>query len=289
MILAADLRSRLERLSLQSSHRIRGSRVGRHRSLNLGESLDFADYRPYTVGDDYRRIDHNLRARLGVTLVRLFDAEEEMPVRLVVDASGSMGLYGKMDAARLAAGMVGYVALARGDRVLPISIPGKSDRPFDTGPRGRHATAWPALERWLEALTAEHTARVEAVVRHIAADTAIRGRTVLVTDLLNEGWQGALDTLGVSGGGMVVHTLAHEEIDPDLSGDVVLVDSETGGAVKATASARYLENRRQIVQEFVDEAATRARRAGLDYVLVVVGRDVAGTMLSMIAGGRGAR
>lgn len=289
MILAADLRGRLERLSLNSSHRIRGSRVGRHRSLNLGESLDFSDYRPYTIGDDYRRIDHNLRARLGVTLVRLFDAEEELPVRLVIDTSGSMGFYGKLTAARLAAAMVCYVALSRGDRVLPLSVPGTRDRPFDTGPRGRHVAAWPAVERWLEALSPEHTARVEAAVRHIAADAAIRGQTVFVTDLLNEGWQGTLDTLGVSGGGLVVHVMAPEEIEPDLSGDVILVDSETGSVIKATASARYLDDQRVIMEAFVDEAAARARRAGLDYVLVVAGRDVAGTMLSTIARTGGGR
>ncbi|MGH8874862.1 MAG: DUF58 domain-containing protein, partial [Acidimicrobiia bacterium] len=87
MLLSADLRERLERLALRSRFRVRGQWSGRHTSVRKGESLDFADYREYVPGDDFRRIDHHLWARLGVLLVRRFEAEEELPVKVAVDTS----------------------------------------------------------------------------------------------------------------------------------------------------------------------------------------------------------
>ena len=95
MLLPVELRGRLERLSLVARRRVRAQWAGRHGSQHKGESLDFADYREYVPGDDFRRIDHNLWARLGVLLVRRFEAEEELPVRVVLDRSRSMGFYSK--------------------------------------------------------------------------------------------------------------------------------------------------------------------------------------------------
>ncbi|MGH8911815.1 MAG: DUF58 domain-containing protein, partial [Acidimicrobiia bacterium] len=80
MLLEPRFRARLERLSLGVKGRVSAQWAGRHSSTRLGESLDFADYRPYQPGDDYRRIDHNLRARLGVLMIRQFEAEQELPI-----------------------------------------------------------------------------------------------------------------------------------------------------------------------------------------------------------------
>ena len=106
MLLDAELRGRLERLSLQSRRRVTAQWSGRHSSRHKGESLDFADYREYVPGDDFRRIDHNLWARLGVLLVRQFEAEEELPLKVVVDTSASMGFYRKLETAQRLAAMM---------------------------------------------------------------------------------------------------------------------------------------------------------------------------------------
>ena len=82
MLLEPRLRARLERVALGVRGRVTAQWSGRHSSTRLGESLDFADYRPYQPGDDYRRIDHNLRARLGVVMVR----QSNMPPRDMVPA-----------------------------------------------------------------------------------------------------------------------------------------------------------------------------------------------------------
>ena len=111
MLLTPELRGRLDRLSLATRGRVQALWAGGHASVRLGESLDFADYRPYVPGDDFRKIDHNLWARLGQVLVRQYEAEEELPLRLVLDASASMSLYDKHPTA------LELAACAREDRL----------------------------------------------------------------------------------------------------------------------------------------------------------------------------
>src|SRR5690349_6042603 len=82
--------ARLERLQLGTRRRLAGSIGGEHRSPNHGPTLDFAEFRPYQPGDDYRRIDHLALARLDRLLIRLYEAEDDVTVRLLIDTSTSM-------------------------------------------------------------------------------------------------------------------------------------------------------------------------------------------------------
>ena len=109
---------------------------GRHSSRHKGESLDFADYREYVPGDDFRRIDHNLWARLGVLLVRQFEAEEELPLKVVIDTSASMGFYGKLETARTLAGDDGLSG-SGWRRSGPVDRCSRTDREADTAWSGR--------------------------------------------------------------------------------------------------------------------------------------------------------
>ena len=269
MLLDAEERARLERLSLRSRGRVRGMWSGRHASLRRGESLDFADYREYVPGDDFRRIDHNLRARLGVVLVRLFEAEDEMPLRVLCDCSGSMAFGLKFATARRLAAALAYLALAGGERVKPIAVPGRDGLGVSAGAFSRHLAAWPRVEAWLEALSPGGGTDLGGAIRLIGAEVATRGPVAMISDLLTDGWQQVLDQVGVAGrGGVVLHVLAPEELDPDLVGDLRLVDSETGERVEVSTSAQALDAYRREVAAFVAEAEGRAHRNGLSYLLV---------------------
>ncbi len=269
MLLEAEVRARLERLRMHSRRRVRALWSGANPSVRKGESLDFADYREYVPGDDFRRIDHQLWARLGVLLVRQFEAEEELPIRVVVDVSRSMGFYGKFGTARRVAAVVTYLGLSGGDRVQLYSIPGAGDRPLEVGPVGRHLSAWPRLETWLEtAQLSVGGAEMSPAVRQLAGSGVLRGSLILVSDLLNEDWGSALDGLRVAGGGVVLHVLGAEELDPQLAGDLDLVDTETGQKLPLSTSGATMNRYRQVLEEFVTGAQGRARRSGLDYVLI---------------------
>jgi uncharacterized protein (DUF58 family) len=267
MLLTPELRARLERLALADRRRLRGLWAGRHRSVRLGESLDFADYREYNPGDDFRRIDYNLWARLGVVLIRLFEAEDEMPLQIVVDTSASMDFGSKFETARTMAAVVAFLGLASGERVRLVTVPAPG-RTALQGPWARHVGSWPRLEQWLEALEPEGGTDLPAAARLMAAPGAHRGPVVLVSDLLADGWQSAIDLMGTRGGGVVLHVVAPEELDPDLTGDLSLRDAETKEEVAVSISGDAADRYRERIRRFLAEAAGRARRAGMDYVLV---------------------
>lgn len=283
MLLSPELRARLERLSLRTRGRVRAKWSGRHPSRQLGESLDFADYREYVPGDDFRRIDHNLRARLGVVMVRLFEAEDELPLRLIVDVSASMGFGDKFRTAQELAAVMSFLALAGGDRVYPLRVPGEAGRPFSEGPPSRHISGWRRLETWLEDLRPGGAGSLSSPVHHLIGTSAIRGPIVLVSDLLDDRWDKALDAAGVAGSGTVLHVLAPEELEPDLSGDLRLIDAETRRTVDLSTSRDALEAYRNARDEFLSGTAARSKRAGLDYVLVPAGPDAAERTVAALA------
>ncbi len=271
MILDAETRARLERMALASRRRVRGRFAGRHRSHRYGESLDFADYRPYVPGDDYRRIDHHMRARLGVTLIRLFESEDELPVRVFIDRSGSMAFERKMQTARELAGAVTFAALAGGDRVVPHAVPGPGAQPIARGPTGRHLASWPALEAWLESLEPGGEVPHGSVLRRVILEGRVSGPVVLVSDLMVPGWEDLIAGVGVASGGLVLHVLAPSELDPAVAGDLRLVDAENERAVDISTSYGTIDAYVDRAEWFLTDVAARARRAGMEYITALAG------------------
>src|SRR5690242_17181566 len=120
----------LERLLLLLRSPVRGGLKGGRRSVKRGQSVEFADYRDYALGDDLRQLDWNVYARLEKLFVKLFVEEEDITVTLLVDASASMasGRPAKLLFAKRAAAALGYIALASEDRVQVVSLSGRTGR-----------------------------------------------------------------------------------------------------------------------------------------------------------------
>src|SRR5690606_29435590 len=117
--LPSDFMHRLDRLDVMSRKMLRGRQQGERRSKKKGQSVEFADYRNYVVGDDLRRIDWNLYARLDKLFLRLFMEEEDLSVSIVVDTTASMdyGDPGKLLYAKRVAAALGYIGLVHYNRV----------------------------------------------------------------------------------------------------------------------------------------------------------------------------
>src|SRR5260221_3115000 len=129
-LLTPELLRRLEQFPLLAARRAKSSARGERRSRRRGQSVEFADYRPYVPGDDFRYLDWNLYGRLERLFLKLYEEERELPVRIFLDASESMtfGEPRKFDFARQVAAAVGYVALSGFDRVSVIPFPEPPDR-----------------------------------------------------------------------------------------------------------------------------------------------------------------
>ncbi|MGB3734241.1 MAG: DUF58 domain-containing protein [Ilumatobacter sp.] len=275
-LLDPSLLARLERLQLATRRPLAGHLAGEHRSKRHGTSLDFADYREYTPGDDFRRIDYNLLARLDVLLIKLFEADDELDVRLLVDTSASMGTDDKLLQAQRVAAALGFVALVRRDVVTLSRFPHHGRAPRYLGRQSA-----PRLFEDLEALTASgETAMSAAMVRHLARPGA-SGLTVLVSDLLTPEWEQAITRPTARGGDLVVvHVLAKNDIEPTLYGDIDVIDREDTSRVAVSLSADTIARYTTAATEWLDAVAARCRQVGAGYVRVDSDDDIERLLLA---------
>jgi uncharacterized protein (DUF58 family) len=223
---SATLR-RLEALALQVRRAVSGQLGGERRSRRHGRSVEFADFRTYTPGDDFRLIDWNAYARLDRFMLRLFVAEEELPLSVFVDLSGSMdwGTPNKALVARQLAGAIAYVALAALDRVRLTIF---ADGPTSGGApyRGRRAAA--ELFARLQSFPVGGVTDYARLTWPIAHQRP--GMSVLISDGLGQAsMEPAIAALQrAKQEGAVLQLLAPQETAPDWSGDARLKDAESG-------------------------------------------------------------
>ena len=258
---------RLERLAVLVKRPVRGGLKGGRRSAKRGQSVEFADYRDYTLGDDLRQLDWNVYARLEKLLVKLFIEEEDLTVTLLVDGSASMahGTPDKLVFAKRAAAALGYIALAAEDRVVLASLGGRSAR-RRSALRGS-GRAFRLLADLSAIAPADGVTDLVASCRHALAQVTGRGVIVLVSDLLDPGAERALRDLAGTGSEVIVlHVLAPDELDPTLDGDLRLVDSESGATVDVTLDLAARERYTDRVAAWREELATLTAKRRIAYV-----------------------
>jgi len=263
-LLEPSLLRRLEALALQVRRAVSGQMGGERRSRRRGQSVEFADFRNYTAGDDFRLIDWNAYARLDRFMLRLFVAEEELPLSVFVDLSGSMdwGTPNKADTARKLAGAIAYVALAALDRVRLTVF---ADGPTSGGApyRGRRAAA--ELFARLQSFPAGGVTSYEKLVWPIGRQRP--GMSVLITDGLGEpGVDTALSALQrAQQEGAVLQLLAPQELTPDWSGDARLRDAETGVEREFTATPMTQGAYLNALKDRTEDIERAAHRRGLRF------------------------
>jgi hypothetical protein len=246
-LLTPELLRRLEQFQLLAARRSKSTAKGERRSKARGQSVEFADFRNYVAGDDFRYLDWNLYGRLDKLFLKLYEEERELPVRIFLDASESMtfGTPPKFDFARQVAAAVGYVALCGFDRVTVHIFP----EPDPAAPnvdaaalsaemaargglrsvRGRKSSL--QFFQNLSKLTARGAADLNEGLRRGALSSRQTGVAVVLSDFLDPaGYETGLNAL-IGRGFQVnaIQILAPEELNPGTYGDLRLVDSETGG------------------------------------------------------------
>jgi uncharacterized protein (DUF58 family) len=258
----------LERLSILSRRALAGEIQGERRSPKRGHSVEFADYRNYTRGDDFRQIDWNAYARLEKFFVKLFIEEEDLTLHLLVDTSRSMnwGIPNKLWYAQRAGAAVGYIALVGLERVT-VSAVNTSIGQTMPPRRGRQQAF--GLFEFLAALSAAGTTDLETSLTRYAGQATRPGPLLLVSDLFDPGWQAGLRALQARSFEVtVLHVLAPSEVAPDVEGDVRLIDSETGNTVEVTADAHLLRRYRDNLTDWLDANRRFCTRRGAAYVPV---------------------
>lgn len=228
--------AQVERLALSPDRRVAGGASGPHRARTQGRSLDVVEWREYQPGDDPRTIDVQAWARLDQVLVRLFEADVDLRVQLVVDTSASMGLGGKsVQAARVAAA-VGVAALVRNETVSVVTLLDPVPRRF----RGRGAIA--AFLGLVGSWEPGGPTPLVEQFRRLVSTTRRSGMVVVVSDFLTGESLDAVDRLAARREQVVaVQVVAGADEEPDVLGEVQLVDVESGERVDVDLTPEVVE------------------------------------------------
>ena len=298
-LLTPELLRRLEQFQLLAARRAKSSAKGERRSRARGQSVEFADYRNYVHGDDFRYLDWNLYGRLERLFLKLYEEERELPVRIFLDASESMtfGEPRKFDFARQVAAAVGYVALSGFDRVSVIPFPDLANG-ADNDPAARIAelAARGALRsvrgkrsaiqffQNLSALTAGGPANLNEALRRGALEARQAGVAVVLSDFLDPaGYESGLNAL-VGRGFQVdlVQILAPDELSPGTFGDLRLVDSESGATQEVTFGRFRLKAYRQTVQNFMQRLREFCQVRGMNFFTASSNTDLQELLLKQL-------
>ncbi|HKJ27588.1 MAG TPA: DUF58 domain-containing protein, partial [Anaerolineales bacterium] len=266
-----DFLRQLERLAILSRKAISGRMQGERRSTKRGQSVEFADFRPYSLGDDFRRIDWNAYARLERFFIKLFIEEEDTLVHLLLDTSASMdwGIPNKHQYSIRAAAALGYIALAGLDRVTVTALNANHTNHISelyfSPHRGKNQAH--SLFSFLQDLKPGGTGSLAAQALRYRAARPDPGPLVLISDLFDNTWKDGLHTLASGKFEVtVLHLLAPEEVSPELTGELKLVDIESQADVEITADydliARYKDGLRTWKEEIKHYCAAR----GIHYV-----------------------
>jgi len=267
-ILTPELLAQLERLELVTRKIFRGRMKGERRSKRKGQSVEFADFRNYVAGDDLRQLDWNLYARLDKLIIKLFMEEEDLHFYTLIDASMSMdfGTPTKLEYAKQLAAALGFIGLVRADRVRIETI-GQS--PAQRAPvlRGR-SNVWRMLQQ-LDAIKAGEQTSLAAGVKNFCIRNPGKGIVLLISDLMDkQGYETALRYfVSHEMDCYVIHLLSQEELQPDVKGDLKLVDCEDADEAEITVSAPLLARYQQTLTAFTRGAQEFCTRRGIHYML----------------------
>jgi uncharacterized protein (DUF58 family) len=259
--------SRFAALRLRAPGPATALQQGDRRSPFRGRGLEFADFRPYDPGDDLRLVDWNVYFRLGVALVRQFNEERSLSVKICLDVSASMG-FGtprKADHAAQLAATLAMIALGHRDPVV-LACFGGDDRGLRS--RAVNLDGLPELLHLLD--RTEPGGRGDAhgqLVAHLGGGRC--DRLVFVSDLLHE--EAERDALlrlcaGACPRPVVLHVVGADELEPDLEDVERVIDSETGETLVIRDGRDAQADYARALATWLGTIEERCRGLGIQYV-----------------------
>jgi uncharacterized protein (DUF58 family) len=279
-LLGADYLRRLEALRRRLGSRVQSGATGETSGPRRGAGAEFREHRPYAAGDDLRRVDWMAYARSGEPVVKLYRAEEDRVVRLLVDGSASMGFGApaKLARAQQFAAALGYLSLAASERaevLVARSAEGGSGIAA-SHPARRGRRSFPALCRELLAIRAQGKNDLARAIENLILRTRSAGVLAIVSDFFDPGPLATALTRARSAGHelVLIQILDATDINPDFEGDALLEDAETGQHLELTADPGVLAAYARSLSSLIESLRTWSRKHGGVYVRSTAASDL---------------
>ena len=235
-MLTPQFLKQLEPFHIRSNRAFRGKFRGERRSPNRGVGMEFADYRVYEPGDDLRHVDWNIYARLGKLFIKLFHADEGLPLALLIDTSRSMefGAPTKLGCAKQIAAALGYIALGHADSVAVYTC---AERLSAALPPASSTSQFSRLTKVLTTIAAHGQTRLTECLRQLPMYQRHPCAVVVLSDFLDtNGYEQGFKLLTGRGFSLTaIHLMSPEEINPQVylesgptGADWLVEDAETG-------------------------------------------------------------
>ena len=260
---------RLANLKFIVKGRRKGKLAGTHPSPRAGTSVEFADYRSYSPGDDFRYIDWNLLGRLDRLLVKTFVHESDRPIYLLLDFSASMRLGNPpkaLYAARFGAA-IAYIGLRELDRVGLYPF---SDQLLPSVAPRHGMRQMTHILHVLQGISATGTTSLDRAVEEFLAASRESGLVFLVSDFLSRtGYQEGISRLLHRGDDVVVVQIVDPgELHPQLEGSLEIHDVEGGRAVDLVVGRRTLIQYERRLEGYLQELTRFLAGHRVPYFLV---------------------
>ena len=278
---------KLEYLYIVSKKVFAGRIRAERRTRKVGAGIEFADHRKYSAGDDFRYIDWNIYGRLDRLLLRLFEEQEDLHIYILLDASVSMRIGDpvKLDYASKIAAALCYIGLANLDRVSIVPFSAQLHREQLPSARGK-ARIFKVFD-FLSGIEPVGQTSLEASLKTFVAQTKRRGMAVVISDFYDpKGYEEGLNCLRYNKfEPFVVQIYDQKEVNPPLSGDLTLVDCETGELREVTVSARLLQKYREAHETFCTELDEFCTKRAMPFFRTHTGRPFDELVLSIFRAG----
>jgi uncharacterized protein (DUF58 family) len=266
-LLAPEFLAKLEQLELVSRKIFIGRFKGDRLSKRKGNSVEFADYKPYVMGDDLRFLDWNLFGRLEKLFVKLYQEEEDLHFYILIDNSVSMdfGSPTKLHYAKQVAAALGFIGLVNLDRLALTVI--NSDIEAELSPLRGRRSLW-RMMKFLQDVKPGGAGNLRSALKNFTLKSSGRGIVVLLSDFMDkDGFEEPLRYLIARQMDIyAIQILCQEEIEPELMGDLRLIDVEDEDVAEVTVSAALIRRYKQNLAAYRGALQEYCTRRGVSYV-----------------------
>lgn len=268
-LLDSEFLHRIERLTLINKTAKKGQYSGKRKSKQQGSSIEFADYRSYTPGDDFRQIDWNAFARHEKLFLKTFFDEQELHISIYLDISKSMdfGSPKKIEKAIQIAAALGYISLHNFDRLSIYSFDNKINSKL-LSIMGKGKTH--QLFSFLNTLKVAEEGSLNQALAAGKATLGKPGISFIISDFLFEdGYEKGINFIHAANQEVVlIQILYDEERDPLIEGDIRLIDSETKHNKELTVTSYLLDEYKKMLKDYNDSLIKYAFNRGMSFLSV---------------------